>query len=316
MLISTFGGEFALINSIKKKAKQKKVKASIGDDCAVIKNGSDYLLYTTDMLVENDHFSRDYFTAGQVGIKAMESNLSDIAAMGGKPLYVLTAVALTQNTPVEWVKDFYAAVYRKADKYNFDLIGGDTTHGPCITICITVIGTIKKQLLTMRKGARSGDLIRVTGYLGAAAAGYKLFKNKIPGHKWVKKKHTNPGCRLDVCAAIAAEATAMADISDGLAAEVKNICSASKKGALIYNDKIPVDKRVHKAARELNESALEYALFGGEDFELVYTVPADKASGLPGVTVGYITGGSKIYLQKKNRKPEEITAGGYNHFAL
>ncbi|MFA5106191.1 MAG: thiamine-phosphate kinase [Candidatus Micrarchaeia archaeon] len=290
----------------------------IGDDAAVVRGRQGVYAITTDMMVEGDHFSLDYFTPFDIGVKAMESNVSDIAAMGATPLFAFISIALKPGTSMDFVKDFYRGLYASAKKRGVDVLGGDTTHGPTMVVNITIIGYAKSAKgLVYRSGARAGDLIFVTGMLGASTAGLKLFLNKIPGHAYVKAKHRRPCCRLDISDKIAGIANSMEDVSDGLASEVRNICHESGKGAVIYAENVPIDGRTIKAARAAGNSALDYALFGGEDFELVYTVPKrlGKQAAKFGTLVGEITPQKgKIFLLL-NGKKELLTHFGYDHFS-
>src|SRR6056297_275506 len=197
MKISELGGEFAFIERIKRKSNSKDVVVDIGDDCAVVKkNKNCYYLYTTDMLIEGDHFSLDYFSGKQIGIKAMESNVSDIAAMGGKVLYGFVSLALKNDTTVKLVDSLYNGIYKIADKYSFEIIGGDTTHSEKMVVNITLVGTVKKKNLRLRSNAKPGDLIVTSGPLGGSTAGLRLFLKKIKGYKKVKKYHTNPKSQM------------------------------------------------------------------------------------------------------------------------
>ncbi len=316
MNISELGGEFAFIKRISRKPIHKTVVAGIGDDAAIIKCGGRLLAITTDMLVQYDHFSLDYFSPQQIGIKSMESNVSDLAAVGARPLYAFISICLPKETTVEFMDGFYDGIYSSASKHGIDVLGGDTTHGSIIVVNITLVGEIKGKKIPLRSKAREGDLVFVTGALGASTAGLKLFQKKITGFDFVKKKHREPDARLDLSFKIAAIANAMEDVSDGLASEIRNICLASKKGAVIFADAIPIEKETKDAAAAIWQNALDFALFGGEDFELVFTVPKKfrkKAEKL-GVLVGKITNGEKVFLETQGRL-EEIKKFGYDHFA-
>jgi thiamine-monophosphate kinase len=313
MLIKDSGGEFSLIQKIKRKAVNTSVITGIGDDCAVFKTSGTEQIITKDILVEGDHFSNAYFTPYQIGLKAAHSNLSDIASMGGKPLYALIGLVLTSKTTVSWVKEFYKGFYSTCSKYSYDVIGGDTTHGKIHMISVTLVGEKHLHPLRYRHGAQAGDIIRTTGPLGASFAGYLLFKKGIKNHPYPKKKHTNPTCRLDISDSIAEYATSMQDISDGLASEVKHITKASNTGAVLFKENIPVKKQTFAAAESLKKDAYDFALYGGEDFELVYTINPKYEHKVPGITVGEITKEKKVYL-KDNDTLAEITKSGYDHF--
>ncbi|VVC71852.1 Thiamine-monophosphate kinase [uncultured archaeon] len=197
------------------------------------------------------------------------------------------------------------------------MLGGDTTHGEITVVSITLIGHSKSRRdLITRSGATAGDLIFVTGALGASTAGLKLFQNKIPGFAFEKKKHLNPTARIGVSSKIAKFATAMEDVSDGLASEVRNICLASRTGAVIFAEKIPIRKTTIEAAERLGDDARDYANFGGEDFELVFTVNEKDESRAKkfGTLVGVVTRDSgKVCLSENGRK-RQLTRFGFDHF--
>lgn len=289
----------------------------IGDDCAVLKKSKNaYWVIGCDMLVEGDHFSLDYFKAEQVGVKAMESNISDIAAMGGRPKYAFISLALKTGTSMNFVKGFYRGIYKSARRDRVEVLGGDTTHGKANAVSITVMGECRKENLCLRSGAKAGDYIFVTGKLGASAAGLKAFLKKKKGFNFVKRKHLMPKARTGLGERIGKFANAMEDVSDGLASEVRNICRASGKGAVIFAEKVPIAAETKKAAKAMGNSALDYALFGGEDFELVFTCNKKnlKKLGKFGAVVGKIIKGKKIYLEKDG-KQKELEKFGYDHFA-
>ncbi len=313
MNISEFGGEFKLIEKIRRKEKNKNVLVGIGDDAAALKFGKKILLVTTDMMCEGDHFSREYYFPKQIGIKAMESNLSDIAAMGGVPLYAVISIALQDDTTVDQVEQIYSGLYETAEKYNVDIIGGDTTHGANLVISLTLIGETKGNKVITRTGAKPGDIVKVSGPLGGSEAGFLLLKKKIPGFERVKKLHTEPSCRLDISDRIATHATAMADISDGLASDLRNICTSSGVGALIFVDDIPIADDVKKAAHLLGTSPHNLALYGGEDYQLVYTVTKKFSNQAPGIAVGEIISEPTLYLDNK-RERKRLTRFGFDHF--
>ncbi len=313
MKIKDIGGEFKLIERVTRAVKDENVIYGIGDDTAVVKMPEGQYLMTTDMLCEGDHFSFDYFTPRQVGIKAMVSNLSDIAAMGGTPLYALISLALTDDLSVETVDGIYEGLYESGDKYGAAIIGGDMTHSSRVVINIVLIGRVQPEALVTRAGAHPGDEIYVSGTLGGATAGLKLFLQQLQGFDDVKMKHTEPAPRFDIAQEVSRYATAMEDVSDGLASEVRNICNASGTGAIIYADSVPIDASTLRAGERLDAPALDFALFGGEDFELVYTLPPDLSITLPGVKVGKIRKENGVYLQRDGTM-ELLTTFGFDHF--
>lgn len=314
MKIRELGGEFSLIERIARPARDPRVLCGIGDDAALIRVDRGIQIVTTDMLVEGDHFSREYFTPRQIGIKAMEINVSDIAAMGGTPTYALVAIALLRDTEVEFVDGLYEGIHAVAERYGIDVIGGDTTHGAVVAISITLMGEAQEDHQCLRSGARPGDRIFVSGPLGGSHAGLRLFLCGIDGFEDVKRQHTEPVSRLDVSREVAGYVTAMEDVSDGLASEVRNICRASGRGAVINADDVPIAPRVREAAKAVCGDPLDYALYGGEDFELVYTVSPDQADRAPGICVGAVNDTGTITIRQGGHETP-LERSGFDHFA-
>ncbi|MFH2028292.1 MAG: thiamine-phosphate kinase, partial [Nanoarchaeota archaeon] len=306
-------GEFGLIDRIKQKPKDKNILVGIGDDAAVVKIGNKLCTITTDTLVEGDHFSLDYFTPEQIGMKAIEINVSDVGSMGGQPKYALVSLALKKEMDVEFVEKLYKGMRDAASKYGVEIIGGNLTHADQIMIDIDLIGFVKKENLCLRSHAKPGDFILVSGDLGGSTAGLNLFRDKVIGHESVKKKHLEPKAKLGKVKQFLRCINAMMDISDGLASEIAHICEQSKVGAVIYADNIPIKDEVREAAEAVGKNPLDYALYGGEDFELVFTVSEKNLKKVKGFLVGEITKekGVKIY---QNGKFSRLEKHGYDHF--
>ncbi|WP_319409315.1 thiamine-phosphate kinase [uncultured Desulfosarcina sp.] len=325
MKIHDIGGEFALIDRL---ARQSQVNhpdlvAGIGDDAAVI-GGSfpdgDYLLVTTDMLVENSHFRRDWATPLQIGIKSVACNVSDIAAMGGTPTFMFVSLALAPDTEVGWVESLYKGMAEACRRYGVVLAGGDTTHGEAATISITLLGRVSPENLRLRSHARPGELLCVTGPLGGSAAGLALLAAGLEPPPYLKEKHLAPVCRLDVSPGIAPVARAMVDISDGLAAEVNHICDQSGTGAEIAVADIPIDPSVRLAASLTGKDPLDFALSGGEDFELLFSIsPENKQllekKGLQVMAIGWVTEAESNRMLSFPDGKRIPLSGGYNHFS-
>lgn len=307
-------GEFELIDKITKKPKDKNILVGIGDDAAVIKSKKDLEVLTTDTLVEGDHFKREWFSPKQIGMKAIEINVSDISAMGGVPKYVLVSLCLPQDLEVDFVEEMYRGMWKTCDKYNIEIIGGNMTHSNQIVISITLIGETNKDCLSLRSGAKFGDYIFVSGPLGNGRAGLRAFQENIGDFNQVKKRYLEPKAQLNFAIKIAPYVNSMIDISDGLAPEVKHICDESKCGAIIYKEKIPIDYDVRSIARVLNEDEYNYALFGGEDFELVYTVSKNNIKNVQGYILGEIVKDKEVKLQD-NGVTKIIKEKGYDHFS-
>jgi len=306
-------GEFGLIDRITKNPKNKDILVGIGDDAAVIKTKKGLQVLTTDSLVEGDHFRRKWFTPVQIGMKAIEINVSDIASMGAIPKYVLVSFALPNDLSVDFVENIYKGMWESCDKYEIEIIGGNMTHSERIVISITLIGEVENKNLSLRSSARPGDLIFVSGHLGNGRAGLRLFQKGIEEFENVKKGYLEPKAQLKTALKLSPYVNSMIDVSDGLAPEVKHICNESKCGAIIYKDKIPISEEVRKAAKRLDEDPYDYALFGGEDFKLVYTVSKKNLESITGFLVGEITE-KKDLLLAYNGKEKKIIQRGYDHF--
>lgn len=306
-------GEFGLIDRITRKSRDKSVLVGIGDDAAVVEIKKGLQVLTTDCLVEGDHFRKDWFSAKQIGMKAIEINISDIAAMGAIPKYVLVSLALPKDLDVKFVEEMYQGMWDSCDKYKIDIIGGNMTRSNQIVISITMIGEADKKNLSLRSGANPGDLIFVSGHLGNGKAGLRLFQENLKGFEKVKKSYLEPKAQLETSSKIAPFINSMIDVSDGLAPEIRHICDESKCGAIIYKDKIPIDDEVRDVAKALDEDEYDYALFGGEDFELVYTVSKDNLDKVNGFLVGEITENKEALLSFKG-KEKKLSESGYDHF--
>ncbi|MEA2037466.1 MAG: thiamine-phosphate kinase [Nanoarchaeota archaeon] len=306
-------GEFGLIKRISKEPKDKSIIKGIGDDCAVVKVGGKLLVITTDALVDGDHFSLNYFTPEQIGKKAIEINVSDIGSMGGLPKYALVSLVLPKELDVKIIERIYEGMRKVGSKYKLEIIGGNITHGKQLVIDIDMIGEVKKENLCLRGDAKPGDFILVSGDLGSSTAGLNLFLKKIKGHSYVKNKHLEPKAQFHKVKKFLRYIHAMIDVSDGLASEVKHICEESNAGAVIYADNVPIKDETVSAARAVGKNYLDYALYGGEDFELVFTVSEKNIKKVKGFLVGEITKRKGIYLYSKG-KEKLISKSGYDHF--
>jgi len=313
--ISQIGGEFALIERLTKKPVQREIIKGIGDDAAVIKAGGKYLVLTTDTLVEGDHFSHKYFTPEQIGKKAVEINVSDIGAMGAEPKYFLVSLVLPKDIDIKIIENIYKGMRKTGRKYKIEIIGGNMTHGRQLVIDICMIGEVKKKNLKLRSTARPDDDIFVSGDLGSSAAGLNLFLENKKGHVNVKKRYLEPEAKFYKVKPFLKYINSMIDISDGLASEVTRICEQSNTGAVIYPDLVPIDPATRTAAEICKKRALDYALYGGEDFELVYTVSREYTNKVQGFMVGKITRKKGVRLYKEGIE-EPLTKHGYDHFLI
>jgi thiamine-monophosphate kinase len=324
MKINDIGGEFALIDRLSHKllTSHPDLVAGIGDDAAVIGDvfpNGDYLLVTTDMLVEKSHFRCDWATPAQIGVKSVACNVSDIAAMGGIPTFMFVSLALAADTEVAWAEALYQGMSDACHRYGVVLAGGDTTHGEMLIISITLLGRVSPKNLCLRSQARPGESLCVTGTLGGSAAGMAMLAAGLNPSSYLRSKHLAPECRLDVSPLIAAEAGAMIDISDGLAAEVNHICDQSGTGAEIMLADIPIHTSVIDAAQATGKDPYEFALSGGEDFELLFSIsPQNKRKldekGVSLTTVGVVTEAASGRILKLPNGQRHPLVGGYNHF--
>lgn len=315
--IKDYGGEFALIDLISRKPKDRSIVVGMGDDTTVVGYNKKYfLLWTTDMLVEGDHFNLKWSTPRQIGRKAMEINVSDIAAMGGLPKYALTSISLPYDTQVEFVDELYRGMRDVCRRYGFEIVGGNTTHGTRIVIDVSILGLVEKNRLRLRSDAKVGDLICVTGDLGKSTAGLETLKAGLNGNV---KDHLEPKCRLKEARVVSKYANAMIDVSDGLASEVNHICEMSKVGAEVTKERIPVSKNTFKLAKKLEKDAYDFALHGGEDFELVFTIPKKKLEKIkikcPITIVGRIAN-KRQGVKLVDRGKKIPLMGGYDHFKV
>ena len=278
MKIKSIGGEFGLICRIKNKVKlySKDVIAGVGDDAAILKHGKNhYLLFKTGMLVENVHFSLKYSTSKQIGMKAIEKNVSDIAAMGGLPKYTVVSLGLPKNIEIDVIDGVIDGINKKCRQYRIDSVGGDISSSKEIMRSVAMLGFVEKKYLALRSGAKADDLIFCSGDTGSSGVGLELLKQNVKGKSI--KKHLEPQSRLDLARKLVKIGiNSMIDVSDGVASEIRHICNESKVGAVIYADKIPISQNTIQDAKKLSKNPLDFALYGGEDFELIFTANKNK----------------------------------------
>ena len=289
--ISTLG-EFGLIESLTKdfKVKNASTLRGVGDDCAVLDYDGKKTLVTTDLLLEGIHFDLTYTPLKHLGYKALAVNLSDVYAMNGTPRQVTVSLGISKRFTVEHINELYAGIYTACEKYGVDLVGGDTSASVTgLLISITCIGEAAGDEIVYRNGARDTDLVCVSGDLGAAymglqllerervaSAGQKDFQPDFAGREYLLERQLKPEPRADVIAEmrqLGIRPTAMMDVSDGLSSELLHICKQSNVGCRIYEDRIPIDYQTAVMAEELNMNLVTAAMNGGEDYELLFTVP-------------------------------------------
>lgn len=336
MLLSQIG-EVGLINKIKlltQKQVNNNVIIGIDDDAAAIRiTDGDILLLTTDTMIQGVHFDLSYFTFYQLGQKAIAVNISDIAAMGGSPSYALVALSVPPNIEIASVEQLYQGMIDLGGEYNVSIIGGDTTSSPKnIYISISLIGQTNPEEVISRGGAKEGDVICVTGFLGMSKAGLKILRNRAVFNQTkfgtVISKHLTPEPRVQEARFLVQNTNinSMIDISDGLSSDLTHICESSNVGAEIYANTIPVDRLTKEVALYFNESWIDYSVDGGEDFELLITLDEkeyqkikqkfENRFGLKLTTVGYIKEkGQGINIIYDDGKITSLGYKGYNHFS-
>ena len=306
----------------------------IGDDCAVTrKDDTDVLLYSIDTLVESVHFDRSFHPPELLGKKCVSVNVSDIAAMGGEPRFLLFSLGLPVGFDEKWVLSLSDGVAKACSRYGCTLIGGDTVASPGgITISLCVIGEMAAEKVLYRHGARAGDIIYVSGHLGRAAAGLELLKNDMGGldrFTDLCQAHLDPGARVALGKRLAASGVvhAMMDLSDGLATDLAHLCAKSGLGAIVYQEKLPDDPLLEQAAEMLGQESLSWKISGGEDYELLFTAPSHATKKLQEQVaetgdllypVGTMTTGKGVTLVRDDQslQDREISVAflGFDHF--
>ncbi len=329
-------GEFGLIEHLTEgfQPKNKSTLKGVGDDAAVVAAGrDDALVVTTDSLLEGIDFDLTYFPLKHLGYKAVTVGVSDVLAMNALPEQIMLSLGVSAKLPVEALKDLYEGVEFACKELEVDMVGGDTTASMTgLVINITTIGRAKRKALAYRSGAQFNDLICITGNLGAAYMGLHLLEREkrvlrdvqnpepqFAGYEYLLQSYLKPRARKDIVEALAAEGivpTSMIDISDGLASEVLQICKASKCGARIYLDRIPIAKQTTALAEEMHTDPVVAALNGGNDYELMFTVPLamqEKVMSLGLVDiVGHITRESTgAYLVTPDGSDIKLRAQGF-----
>ena len=334
--ISTLG-EFGLINHLTKEIKLTNPESilGVGDDAAIINNGDLQTLVTTDLLLEGIHFDLTYVPLKHLGYKAAVVNFSDIYAMNGTPKQITVSLGISKRFAVEDIDALYDGIKLACEIYGVDLVGGDTSASMTgLTISITCIGVADEDKIAKRNGAKPNDLICVSGDLGAAYMGLQLLEReksvlndidgatpKFEGREYILERQLKPEARKDIVKALADNGivpTSMIDVSDGLSSELMHICTQSKTGCRIYEERIPIDYQTAVTAEEMNLNVVTAAMNGGEDYELLFTVPLDKhdeVSKIEGISViGHITAES-LGCAMITRDGGEITlkAQGWEH---
>lgn len=331
-------GEFGLIEHLSKNFTiQNNTQLGIGDDAAVIAPTEGYqTLVSTDLLVEGVHFDLSYFPMKHLGYKAVVVNLSDIYAMNGKPKQVTVSLALSSRFSLEAIEELYAGIQLACERYQVDLVGGDTsTSKQGLMISVSAIGEAKHEEITYRSGAKPNDLLVVTGDLGGAYCGYQLLEREkrvyldnpsvqpdLAGFDYIIERQLKPEARKDIfelLKTLSIKPTSMMDISDGLASECFHLAKASSVGFSLYEEKIPIDPTTYNFARELDLDPTLCALSGGEDYELLFTISQSdykKIENHPDFTIiGYATETSEgMNLITKSGNKHALKAQGWTAF--
>ncbi|MFM6975640.1 MAG: thiamine-phosphate kinase [Sphingobacteriaceae bacterium] len=331
-------GEFGLIKHLTQhfEISQPTTNKAIGDDASVLDFGKKKTLISTDLLLEGIHFDLAYIPFKHLGYKAVQVNLSDIYAMNGIASQITVSIAMSSRFPLEAIEELYEGIAVACKKYGVDLVGGDTSASQQgLIISVTSIGYADEKDICYRDGAQEGDLIAVSGDLGGAYTGLQLLEREkkiflenpniqpdLEGKDYIVERQLKPEARKDIVEylkSIKVKPTAMIDISDGLASEIKHICEQSKKGCTIYEEKIPIDQMTYDTARDFGLDPTVCALNGGEDYELLFTIKQEdyeKLKDSPDITIiGHITDeASGCQLVSKSNKVHEIKAQGWNAF--
>ena len=334
-------GEFGLIHHLTDNIKLKNASSikGVGDDAAVLDYKDKQVLVTTDVLLEGIHFDLVYTPLKHLGYNAAIINFSDIFAMNGQPKQIVVTLGISKRMSVESVDDLYSGILLACEKYGVDLVGGDTSASYTgLTINITCLGEVDKQKVVYRNGAKENDLICVSGDLGAAYMGLQLLEREkaiflntdekdaiqpdFASKEYILERQLKPEARKDIIALLEEKniiPTSMIDVSDGLSSELLHLCEQSKKGCRVYEEKIPIDYQTATMAEEFNMNLTTAALNGGEDYELLFTIPLDRYDEIKDLeeikVIGHITPQDQgAYLVTRDGQEFKLKAQGWNSF--
>ncbi|MDA8570911.1 thiamine-phosphate kinase [Schleiferiaceae bacterium] len=329
-------GEFGLIDHLVKNAKSKLTNTALamGDDAGLIDHGAYFTAITTDLLVEGVHFDLSYMPLKHLGYKSVVVNLSDIYAMNGTAEHITVGIAVSNRFPVEALEEIYEGIHLACERYNVDLIGGDTTASTSgLMISITATGRVEKAKATKRSGAKDNDLIVISGDVGGAYMGLQILEREkqvfienpdmqpeLGGHEYILERQLKPEARKDIVDLLhnlQVQPTSMIDISDGLSSEILHLSKASNHQFNVYENKIPIDPSIYTLCEEFNLNTTTVGLNGGEDYELLFTISIedhDKIKANPNLSViGYVKEGSGANLITRDDKVVELKAQGFKH---
>jgi thiamine-monophosphate kinase len=336
-------GEFGLIGHLRGvlgEPEDDSILAGISDDAAVYRVDDERVhVLTTDAMIEGIHFDRTFMPMEHLGFKAISINVSDIVAMNAEPRYATVTMGVPQQVPVEALGQLYEGVKQACRAYDMTVVGGDTTAAHQFTLSVTVVGEAQEDAIVYRSGAQPGDVLCVTGDLGASFAGLKAlvenramlqekgeenFQPNLDRFNYVIQRHLAPPAQLKAIRDWAAHdltPNALIDISDGLASEVNHICEASGVGALVHSDKLPLAQETMDAAQHFGEDVDVFALFGGEDYELLFALPEEKLDMLSDLppdaffVVGRVTEKDEgVLIEQPSGETVPLRPGGFDHF--
>lgn len=330
-------GEFGLIDRLTKAItiKNDSTVKGVGDDAAVLDYKEKQTVVSSDLLTEGVHFNLMYVPLKHLGYKSVVVNLSDIFAMNAIPKQVIVSMAVSGKFSVEALEELYEGIHLACEQYKVDLVGGDTTSSLTgLTLSITAIGEAANDEIVMRSGAQPNDILCVSGDLGGAYMGLQLLERenevfkvneqmqpKLDGYDYILERQLKPEARADIVAAfkrLGIKPTSMIDVSDGLSSEIMHLCKNSGVGCSLFEEKVPMDFQTKQMAEELNINPLVAALNGGEDYELLFTLPLDdyeKIKNDPDFTIiGHMTEvGEGINLVTTGGSSIPLEAQGWNH---
>ena len=329
-------GEFGLIKHLTQYivTEQESTIKGVGDDAAVIDNGNLQTVISTDMLVEGVHFDLSYVPLKHLGYKSVVVNLSDIYAMNSTPKQIVVSIAISSRFSLEAIEELYAGMMLACKKFKVDMVGGDTTSNLSgLVINITAIGAAEKEAIVYRNGAKEGNLLCVSGDLGGAYMGLQILEREkavfkenpkiqpdLEGKDYIIERQLKPEARKDIIQILKdldIQPTSTIDVSDGLSSEILHLCTQSKVGVELYEEKIPIDPLTFDTAREFNLDPTLCALSGGEDYELLFTVDLSHYEKLKNSMdisiIGHITNEAKGCLMvAKAGSVHELKAQGWN----
>lgn len=329
-------GEFGLIEHITQNfpIQQKFTLKGIGDDAAVLDFKGNNAVVSTDLLIEGVHFDLSYMPLKHLGYKAVVVNVSDICAMNATPTQITVSIAVSNRFPLEAIEELYEGIRLACKTYKVDLVGGDTTSSTTgLLISITAIGEVNEKEVVYRSGAAENDLLVVTGDIGAAYMGLQVLEREkqvflvnpnnqpdLDDYAYIIERQLKPEARTDIkelLKKLDVQPTAMIDVSDGISSEIMHLCTASKVGCNLYEDKLPLDPQFINVCEEFNLDSTTIAINGGEDYELLFTISMndfDKIKGNPHLTViGHMTIESEgMHLITRENTKLALKARGWN----